>query len=27
LFGRTTGTLYFDPSSATASMVLMEIKG
>ena len=27
LFGKTTGTLYFDPSSHTASMVLMEIKG
>ena len=25
LFGKTNGTLYFDPSSATASMVLMEI--
>jgi hypothetical protein len=27
LFGRTTGTLYFDPSAHKASMVLMEIKG
>jgi hypothetical protein len=27
LFGKTNGTLYFDPNSATASMVLMEIKG
>ena len=27
LFGRTTGTLYFDPSSHKASMVLMEIAG
>ena len=27
LFGRTSGTLYFDPGSATASMVLMEIAG
>jgi len=27
LFGKTTGTLYFDPNSAKASMVLMEIAG